>query len=149
MTPDSDDLRSMREAFAELSNEVLLDQLANQADEFRPEALALMEEELGRRGVSRRDIEAARVHHPGSEEEPEGGDLVEVATFEERLFALQAQDVLAQQGVDALLVDRRSIGPQEFPTPDVEGLHALMVPEAELARARLLLEGFTPAVEED
>jgi hypothetical protein len=148
---ESPDLEEMKETFAQLSTEALLEQIVDEGEEFRPEALALMEEELRRRGVSRGQIEerrASRPHHPGSDEEPEGGRRVAVAAFEQEIFAEQAADVLQKQGIEAYVYHRAKLGP-EFPTPDVDGTHLLLVAEQEEGRARLFLEGFAPAAKED
>lgn len=144
------DREEMQQAFAERSTEALLEQLVDEGEQFHPEARALMEAELRRRGISHGQIEerkAARVHHPGTDEEPEGGRRVAVAAFDEEIFAEQASDVLTKEGIEAYVYHRSSLGP-EFPTPDVDGTHLLLVAEEDEGRARLFLEAFAPAAEE-
>jgi len=140
------DLEEMLERFKEMNDEALLKQRIEQTDDYRPEAVKLMDDELLDRGFTRSEIDRRRAEflaHRG------GGPMVAVADFETRLFAQQAQDVLAQQDVDSVIQDPASLGPNEFPVPDVEGLHVLLAPEADAERAKLILSVFAPAAEDE
>jgi hypothetical protein len=140
------DLEEMRESVAEMSDEALMQQRVEQTDDFRPEAVELMDVELQKRGFTRSEIERRRAQFLAHRQ---GGPMVAVADFEERLFAQQAQDVLAQEDVDSVILDTGSPGPGEFPVPDVEGRHVVLVPEADAERAKLMLSVFAPAAGED
>lgn len=142
-----DDVQTMKERFAEDSDETLMTRLVEKADEFEPEALKLMEEELLRRGVSRSKIQWRRAEHHAPDHET--GSMVAVADFESRYFAQQALDVLKQKDVEGLIVDPASLGPNEFPIPDIEGFHVLLVPEENAEKARLLLSAFPPAADDE
>lgn len=143
---EAQDLEEMRESVAEMSDGALMKQRVEQTDDFRPEALELMDKELQNRGFTRSEIDRKRAEFLAHRE---GGPMVAVADFEERLFAQQAQDVLGQQDIDSVLQDPRSLGPGEFPVPDVEGHHVVLVAEADAERARLILSVFAPAAEDE
>lgn len=138
------DLDEMRESVTGMSDEALMKQRIEQTDDFRPEAVKLMDEELQKRGFTRSEMDRKRAEFLAHRE---GGPMVAVADFEERLFAQQAQDVLAQEDIDSVIQDPRSLGPNEFPVPDVEGQHVVLVPEADAERAKLMLSVFAPAAE--
>lgn len=140
------DLDEMRETVSEMSDEVLLKQRIEQTDDFRPEAVKLMDEELQKRGFTRSEMDRKRAEFLAHRQ---GGPMVAVADFEERLFAQQAQDVLGQEDIDSVIRDPRSLGPNEFPVPDVEGRHVVLVPEADAERAKLMLSVFAPAAESE
>lgn len=140
------DLEEMREYVAEMSDEALMEQRVEQTDDFRPEAVELMDAELQKRGFTRSEIDRKRAEFLAHRK---GGPMVAVADFEERLFAQQAQDVLGQEDIDSVIQDPRSPGPSEFPVPDVEGHHVVLVPEADAERAKLMLSVFAPAAESE
>lgn len=143
---DYQDLEEMRESFADMNDETLMAQRVEQTDDFEPDAVKLMDEELQRRGFSRSEIDRNRAEHLARRG---GGPMVAVADFEERLFAQQAQDLLAQQDVDSVLQDPNSLGPNEFPVPDVEGVHVVLVPPGDAEKAKLILSVFPPASDEE
>ena len=140
------DLEEMQESFAEMSDDALMAQRVEQTDDFHPDAVKLMDDELLGRGFSRSEIDRRRAELLAHRA---GGPMVAVADFEERLFAQQAQDLLAQQDIDSVLQDPASLGPNEFPVPDIEGLHVVMVPRPDAERARLILSVFAPAADEE
>ena len=140
------DLEELQENVAAMSDEALMKQRIEQTDDFRPEAVKLMDDELQKRGFTRSDMDRKRAEFVAHRE---GGPMVAVADFEERLFAQQARDVLAQEGVDSVIRDPRSLGPNEFPVPDIEGRHVVLASEADAERARLILSVFAPAAESE
>lgn len=139
---EHEDLEEMRESFAELTDEALMQQRVAQTDEFEPDAVKLMDDELQKRGFSRSEIDRRRAELVAHRE---GGPMVAVADFGERLFAMQAQDVLEQKGIDSVVQDPASLGPNELPVPDIEGIHVVLVPPADAERAKLILSVFAPA----
>lgn len=140
------DLEEMQESFTEMNDEALMAQRVEQTDDFEPAAVKLMDDELQARGFTRSEIDRRRAEFLAHRK---GGPMVAVADFEERLFAQQAQDLLRQQDIDSVLQDPASLGPNEFPVPDVEGQHVVLVPEADAERAKLILSVFAPAADEE
>lgn len=140
------DLEEMQESITEMKDDALLKQRVEQTDDFEPAAVKLMDDELLKRGFSRSEIDRKRAEHLVRRG---GGPMMAVADFEERLFAQQAQDLLRQQDIESVLQDPASLGPNEFPVPDVEGVHVVLVPPSDLEKAKLILSVFPPASDDD
>lgn len=143
---DHQDLDEMRESVTEMNDEALMAQRVEQTDDFDPAAVKLMDDELQARGFTRSEIDRRRAEFLAHRQ---GGSMVAVADFEERLFAQQAQDLLGQKDIGSVLQDAGGLGPNEFPVPDVEGMHVVLVAPADAERAKLILSVFAPAADEE
>lgn len=135
----------LRRELADLSDETLLSQLIEKPDDFEPAALEARIAELESRGVHRSRIERRRAEHAASRQDHDTGPMEAVADFEDRIFAQQAANILEKKDISALIQDTASLGTREFPVPDVEGFHVVLVPRPDAERARLMLSTFAPA----
>jgi hypothetical protein len=136
-----EELQELQKKYRDLPDEVLLDFIRNQADEFLPEALELIQGELRHRGYKEEEIALPR---PGHEDEGEvsTGPLVKVAGCNDGWIARQAQDILLNEGITCFIDDSQMLAD---PFAGL-GNHAIqiMVDEKDLARARELLDAFPP-----
>ena len=143
----------LRAFYKKQPDEVLLDYIQNQHSEFLPEALDLIRSELANRGIRMRDIAPAGPSPSGQFDQFEGeqGDrepLVSVAQTDSHGIALQAQDVLAQEGISSHVADPR-MGGRAFPDNLPHAALQILVSAHEAEKAKTILETFPPLVLQD
>ena len=140
------DLDAIRKNFSDMSTEALLDEWEGHAADYEPEALEMMKQELLRRGVTRGELEAAAA--ASNEPVPETGEAERIASFGTIVFAQQAQDILAQHGIDSTLQGMGNVVWGMESVAAVPGSVDVWVLQANAEAARKVLEEFTPVAEE-
>lgn len=136
-----EELQELQKKYRGLPDEVLLDFIHNQADEFLPEALDLIQNELRSRGFKDEEIALPDARDEGVVEMAKG-PLVKVAGCNQGWIARQAQDILLKEGITCFIDDSQMLAD---PFAGI-GNHAIqiMVDEKDLDRARELLDAFPP-----
>ena len=97
----------LRAYYHSLEDEILLDFLHNQGDEFLPEAIDLIRAELSSRGYNLEEIDLHSREAETSEKQLSKDELTTVAECNEHLTAVQAKDILQQEGISAYVDDRQ------------------------------------------
>ena len=137
-----EDLQELQKKYEELPDEVLLDFIHNQEDEFLPEALELIRTVLRGRGYKEAEIETTAAKDVNEDLDMNKGPLVMVAGCDEQWIARQARDILQNQGIVCFIDDSQMLA---GPFGGI-GNHAIqiMVDEKDLAKAREFLDAFPP-----
>ena len=137
-----EELMELEKKYRALPDEVLLDFVRNEWEEFLPQARELIQSELRNRGYKDNDIQPLSTTE--SEENPEldKGPLIKAAGCNERWIANQAQNILENQGIECFIDDSQSLaGP--FPGISHDSIN-IMVQEKDLTKATELLDTFPP-----
>ena len=139
------EMDQIRKHFTELTDAALQEEYIERAGDYEPGGLALLKEELTRRGISAEALDelAAGARLPkANPQEP----AVEVATFDSITFALEAKDLLEEHGIDAYIQGAESgVWGHESLTEVPEAVK-LWVLEEDAEDAREILAEFPPAL---
>jgi len=135
-------LQELQKKYQELPDEVLLDFIHNQEDEFLPEALELIRNVLRDRGYKEAEIGTTATKDVNEDIEMTKGPLVKAAGCNEQWIARQAQDILQNQGIVCFIDDSQMLA---GPFGGI-GNHAIqiMVDERDLTKAKEFLDAFPP-----
>ena len=144
---DHQEYERLRMFYKKQPDEVLLDFIQNQYAEFLPEALDLIRAELADRGIRMEDVPHSA---PGPSDTEHVGDgnvgpepLVSVAHTNSRNIAIQAQDILEQEGILSHVSDTE-IGGRTFPGTPHHGALQILVSPHDMERAKAILDTFPP-----
>jgi|GEM_PF-1321564 len=139
-------LDTAKKNFSDMNTETLLEEWALHAEDYEPEALDLLKRELLSRGITPADLDQAA--KDAAHETPEPGEADVIASFDSLVFARQAQDILAQKGIESSLQGLESAVWGFDAAAAVPGPVDLVVIKRDAEAARAALQEFTPAAEE-
>lgn len=141
-------LERIKKNFYEMSDATLQEEYLERGGDYEPAALALLKEELTRRGISSEALDevAKGGGLPGAEpQEP----AVAVATFDNLTFAQEAQALLEEHGIDAYLQGAESeVWGHESLTEVPEAVRVWVL-EEDADDAREIMAEFPPAQGEE
>lgn len=144
---DNDQAR-IKKHFSDMTDASLQEEYLERGADYEPEGLALLKEELARRGMDAAALDAlgAGVTLPGAQpREP----AVAVATFDSITFAQEAQVILEEHGIDAYLQGAESEVWGHESITEVPQAVRLWVLEEDAEDAREILAEFPPAQGEE
>lgn len=142
------DLERIKKHFYDMSDANLQEEYLERGGEYEPDALALLKEELKRRGISPDALDemAKGSGLPGAEpQEP----AVAVATFDNLTFAQEAQALLEEHGIDAYLQGAESEVWGHESLAEVPEAVRVWVLQEDAEDAREILGEFPPAQGEE
>ena len=142
------DLARIKQNFYDMPDATLQEEYLERAGDYEPAALALLKEELSRRGIDPAALDALIMGGglPGAEpQEP----AVVVATFDNLTFAQEAQALLEEHGIDAYLQGAESeVWGHESLTEVPEAVRVWVL-EEDAEDAREIMGEFPPAQGEE
>ncbi len=144
---DAEEYEHLRKHYQQLSDEELLDFIQNQADDFLPEALDLIKTELRSRGFKSSDLKESSENTDLAASE---GEFVVAEGCHSWTIATQAVDVLAQEGISAVIDGLQNQHRVILGSGAVENFaYRIMVLEKDVVKARKFLSSFLPLFESE
>jgi hypothetical protein len=147
---DPKEYERLQKHYRTLNDETLLGMLKNRSQDYLPEALQLIRDELKLRGYHNEDFAI-----PGSKPDDEsarlrGEDLTLVAKCPDGFVAQQAMDLLSQNGIPSEVYGEDTlpefiVGQEHWPYSGT----SIAVASHDAARAKEILAGFPPLMEEN
>jgi len=144
---NAEEYEHLRKHYQQLPDEELLDFIQNQADEFLPEALDLIKAELRNRGHGSADL---KENLKKSEQETDKGEFVMAEGCHRWTIATQAIDILAQEGISAVIDGLQNQHRVILGSGAAENFaYRIMVLEKDVLKARKFLSSFLPLFESE
>ena len=137
---------TVQKNFSDMATGALMEEWALHAEDYEPAALEMLKRELLSRGVTPADLDQAKKE--AAREAPEPGEADVIASFDSLVFARQAQDILAQKGIESSLQGLESTVWGFEAAAARPGEVELVVIKRDAEAARAALQEFTPAAEE-
>ncbi len=142
---NAEEYEHLRKHYQQLSDEELLDFIQNQADDFLPEALDLIKAELRNRGHGSSDLKKDSKQTVQLTAE---GEFVMAEGCNSWTIATQAVDILAQEGISAVIDGLQNQHRVILGSGAVENFaYRIMVLEQDVLRAKKFLSSFLPLFE--
>ena len=144
---DAEEYEHLRNHYQQLSDEELLDFVQNQAEEFEPEALELIQSELRNRGHNSADLKPNSVQ---VDQVTAKGEFVMAEGCHNYTIATQAVDILAQDGISALIDGLQNQHRTILGSGAAENFaYRIMVLQPDVLKARTILASFLPLFESE
>lgn len=142
---DMKEYEHLRKHYQQLSDEELLDFIQNQADEFLPEALDLIKTELRSRGHQSSDLKKKSKQ---TDQVTAEGEFVMAEGCHSWTIATQAVDILAQEGISAVIDGLQNQHRVILGSGAAENYaYRIMVLEQDVLKAKTFLSTFLPLFE--
>ena len=144
---DAEEYNHLRKHYQQLPDEELLDFIQNQADEFLPEALDLIKSELRSRGHGAADL---KENSKQPDQVTAKGEFVMAEGCHNYTIASQAVDILAQEGISALIDGLQNQHRAILGSGTAENFsYRIMVLQPNVLKARTILASFLPLFESE